>query len=65
MTAPRTQPTVAERSLTSYNVLLPVVYPTLNPWHISSRSGVCVCGDLENCYIRVTYLLTYCRVVSG
>ena len=32
MTAPRTQPTVAERARTSYNALLPVVYPT--------RSGV-------------------------
>ena len=28
MTAPRTQPTVAERALTSYKALLPVVYPT-------------------------------------
>ena len=28
MTAPRTQPTIAERALTSYNALLPVVYPT-------------------------------------
>ena len=33
MTAPRTQPTVAERALTSYNALLPVVYPT----HVASR----------------------------
>ena len=28
MTAPRTQPTVAERALTSYNALLPVAYST-------------------------------------
>jgi len=36
MTAPRTQPTVAERALTSYNALLPVVYPT----HVVSRLRV-------------------------
>jgi len=52
-TAPRTQPPVAERALTSYNALLPVVYPTQTNAVVCHRRGFAArveYSDDENYY---------------